>query len=157
MSNFEVIDRRRQKDHHEEPVKPVEGCVNGQWKDVAYVLAWVPSGPNGSVMGIGRAVGIRTDGLGPFTADYILPNIWKTGFDWTVEARKRLDTYLGCGCTRSGPCSIHKIYYPQWQKADVQRIEMANSMPLPESVELLMRAEVAAQTKQKESNLVVPR
>ena len=155
LSNFEVVDRRRSKEHHEEPVKLEETGPKGEWKDVAYVLAWMPS-RDGSLMGIGRAVGIRSDGVGPFTADYVLPNIWKSGFDWTLEARKRLDTFLNCDCTRSGPCAVHRIYLPQWIKADSQRIEMHNSLPLPECVEVLMRAEVAAQAKKKESNLVVP-
>jgi hypothetical protein len=161
LSNFEVIDRRRSKPQDEEAIVPAEPVVSidapaatRQWKDVAYVLAFMPI-QNGNMLIIGRAVGIRKDGLGPFLADFLLPNIWGPDFTWQKEAKKRLDTFLGCECSTQARCPIHTLKVDQWATEDRRRLETVASAPMPEAVELLVRAEMAAQAKK--SNLVVPR
>jgi hypothetical protein len=158
LSNFEIIDRRQNKEHHVEPVKVVEvqADESGEWEDVAFVIALVQC-QDRSMMMIGRAVGVRADGVGPFVADYVLPNVWPKGFDWPKEARKRLETFSKCNCTSSSRCSIHAIYLKQWMEADAQRMAFANSVPLPKAIELLMRAEIVAKEKAAKSSIVVPR
>lgn len=156
MSNIEVIDRRRNKDHHE-AVKVEEPAKKGkaEWDDVGYVLA-IMRVQDGGFLIVGRAAGVRKDGVGPFIADYIVPNVWISSIDWMREAKKRLDTFLECGCTTANKCGIHDIYLKDWVKADSQRLSLVNSMPMSKALEMAMRAEMAASSKNNQ-NLVVPR
>jgi hypothetical protein len=153
LSNFEVIDRR--KDKKETPVlieapTPKPETNKSTWKNVGYMIVLVPS--NAGPLVAGRAVGLRCDEK-CFLADYFLPQIYPEHLDWTIEARKRLDTFLGCDCTGGTPCSIHKMYVPQWIKADTQRLELIGNSPVPEAIEVMVKAERARAA----SSIVVPR
>lgn len=156
MSNnkFEVIDRRRDKKQDAAPLVLVESPEptgdKTTWKNVAYMI--VLFGSQGGPLVCGRAVGLRSDGKF-FVADWIFPPIYPEHFDWTVESRKRLDTFLGCDCMSTAPCGVHKMYIPQWQEADGQRIALIGSAPVPEAVEVMMKAEQA----RKSSQIAIPR
>jgi hypothetical protein len=63
LSNFEVIDRRRSKPQDEEAIVPAEPVVSidapaatRQWKDVAYVLAFMPI-QNGNMLPFAEYLG----------------------------------------------------------------------------------------------------
>lgn len=151
--SFVINDRRGQPKPPREDVKLVE-LVSEEgdkttWKNVGYLVV-LSQNANGPVM-IGRAVGLRSDEMF-FVGDYTLPPIWKEDFMWQPQAKKRLDTFLGCACTRSGPCAVHKLQLGQWKENDVERFNSIVSAPLPEAIEVLMRAEMARQ----QSSVVVP-
>lgn len=153
MSNFEVIDRRRQnKVVVEDPV--VVDTRDGDksvWDgDVVDLIALMPQ-PDGAMVVMGRSIGLRGDGT-PFCADYWFDMIWNREMDWTIKTRKRLDTFLGCDCVPRSPCSTHRMYLQQWIQQDIQRIRLGQSAPPPRALEVFMRAEMAAQT----SGVVVP-
>lgn len=120
------------------------------WKNVAYMIVLI--GSQGGPLVSGRAIGLRADEKF-FIADYFLPPIYPEHFDWTVEARKRLDTFIGCDCTSAGPCGVHKMYLPQWLQADTQRLELIGSRPVPEAVEVMIKADQA----RKASQIAIPR
>jgi hypothetical protein len=156
--SFDIIDRRGNKKTEDAPApkihlvdeKPKE---KGKWKDkITYMLSLTPIPPNGALV-IGRAAAMRSDGL-PFLADYVLPQpLWNEGFQWEPKARERLETFLDCDCGPHHPCSTHQILIPQWAQADMQRISLSGSDPIPEVIEVLFKAEQA----RKNSSIVVPR
>ena len=158
MSNnkFEIVDRRRQ--NKEETAAPeiisAPAAENAgdksTWKNVAYMIVLI--GSQGGPLVSGRAIGLRADEKF-FIADYFLPPIYPEHFDWTVESRKRLDTFLGCDCTSAGPCGVHKMYLPQWLEADSQRLALIGSSKVPEAVEVMMKADQA----RKASQIAIPR
>lgn len=154
MSNIEIIDRRQNKEHHAEPVVIEPEKARGEWIEVVFYPVLVPQ-PDGSPMLFGRAAGLRGDDV-PFVADVMLPPRWDAGYDWTVEARKRLDTFLECNCTSAGPCGVHQMYFKQWPEADMQRCSFIMQSPLPRVMEVIFTAERARQAA-KRPNLVVPR
>lgn len=127
---------------------PEEGDKSS-WKNIGYLVV-LAQNSNGPVM-MGRAVGLRSDGR-PFVGDYTLAPIWKEDFMWQPHAKKRLDTFLNCACIEHSPCSTHKLYFENWQRADLERINAIVSEPLPEAIEILMRAEMARQ----QSRIVAP-
>ena len=152
---FEIKDRRGENKQTPAPVA-VEVPSNEPkadtsfWKNVGYMIVLVPS--NAGPIVTGRAVGLRSDGL-CFIADYFLPQIYPEHFDWTVKARERLDTWLGCDCVRGNTCGTHKMYMPQWMKADSQRLELIGSSPVPEAIEIMFKADQA----RKSAGIAVPR
>ena len=155
MSNFEVIDRRKEK--QESPTTEVIAVPESQpaadtssWKNVGYMIVLVPS--NAGPIVTGRAVGLRSDGL-CFCADYFLPQIYPEHFDWTAKARERLDTWLGCECARGTRCTTHKMYMPQWLRADTDRLELIGNSAIPEAIEIMFKAERARAA----GSIVVPR
>jgi hypothetical protein len=153
VSNFEFIDRRKDKKESPAPVvvaSPEPTGDRSTWKNIGYMIVLIGS-PNGPLVS-GRAVGLRSDDKF-FIADWFLPPIYPEHFDWTVESKKRLDTFLGCDCTNVAPCAVHKMYLPQWIKADTQRLELIGSSPVPEAVEVMIKAERARAA----SSVVVPR
>jgi hypothetical protein len=155
LSNFEIVDRRKDKKESPSLVVipaeiPEQVGDKSTWKNVGYMIILIPS--NAGPIVAGRAVGLRSDEL-CFIADYFLPQIYPEHFDWTGEARKRLDTFLGCECARGIPCAIHKMYVPQWVEADSQRLQLIGSSPVPEAVEVMVKAERARAA----SSILVPR
>lgn len=158
MSNkFEVVSRRGAD--KQEPVaapeiipapEPETAGDKSTWKNVAYMIVLI--GSQGGPLVSGRAIGLRADEKF-FIADYFLPPIYPEHFDWTVESRKRLDTFLGCDCTSAGPCGVHKMYLPQWLEADGQRLALIGSSKVPEAVEVMMKADQA----RKASQIAIPR
>lgn len=150
MSSFELIDRRRNKEERNpEPVQEVPQNAD-EWEDVGYLIVLIPS--NWGPIVAGRAAGLRSDSK-TFVADYFLPQIYPEHLDWTVEARKRLDTFIGCECSSSAPCAVHRMYLEQWLQADIQRIELIGNSPVPKAIEMFMKAE---QVK-RSSNIAIPR
>ena len=153
-----MIDRRGEKKPEQIVAKPEQAVkdspeAKGAWDDVTYMVV-LAQGPTGQIMVLGRAVGLREDGE-TFVADWIFPPLWQEGFRWEPEVKKRLDTFLNCDCTISGPCSIHKMYIPQWMQADTQRLNLLAAAPVPRALETLTKAE-QARAKSK-PNLVIPR
>lgn len=163
MSNkFEVIDRRGGNKQEAEaspeiiPAAATESTGDkSTWKNIpknpAYMVVLAGS-PSGQPIVSGRAVGLRADEKF-FIADWIFPPIYPEHFDWTIEARKRLDTFLGCDCTSQAPCGVHKIYLQQWMQADQQRLALIGTTPVPEAVEVMAKAEQA----RRASKIAVPR
>jgi hypothetical protein len=154
VSNFEIVDRRRDKKVEESPVIVAETAAEGadEWDgDIADVVALMPQ-QDGSMIVMGRSIGIRGDGM-PVCADYWFPTVWPKGLDWTKETRKRLDTFLGCSCAARSPCATHRMYLQQWIQQDIQRIRLSQSAPPPRAMEVYILAERAAQA----SAVVVPR
>lgn len=148
MSNFEFVDRRGKDKPEPTPEVKIEGPVNEAWDDLQYMLSATQT-PQGLIF-LGRLVGLRTDGM-TFVADYILPPLWEVGLAWESVVKERIDTFLGCSCRQTGPCSLHKMYIPQWQKQDVQRINLLLSQPKSKALLALESAERSAR-----SNVIVP-
>jgi hypothetical protein len=154
-SEFEYVDRRKEKKESPTPVavevpEPKPTANKSSWKNVGYMIVLIGS-QNGPLVS-GRAVGLRSDEKF-FIADWFLPPIYPEHLDWTVEARKRLETFLGCDCTNIAPCAVHKLYFPQWIKADTQRLELIGNSPVPEAVEVMIKAE----RSRAASKIAVPR
>ena len=126
------------------------------WKSVGYVVAMLPMG-QATIMMM-RAVGLRESGL-LFTADYAIPGMVKDESESFIAAAKwRLDTFNGCACDRSGRCKFHGEVLPgpggpgRWLEEDIKRLQKNQQEPMPEAVEILMKAE-AARANQR---IVVP-
>lgn len=157
MSNFEFHDRRGSNKPEvltivEEPESVITAEGKGEWRDIAYLI--VPTQAQGGLLIMGRGVGVRKDGEGPFVVDYPFAPIWPKELNWVEEVNKRLDTFLNCNCKHGGlQCAVHKMYLPQWIRADTQRLNLAGNAPLSEALELLVKAERAA----AENKIVVPR
>jgi hypothetical protein len=140
-SNIKFIDRRGDKEKAPAlvaEVVPEPAADRSSWKNVGYMICLIPS--NAGPIVAGRAVGLRSDGK-CFIGDYFLSQIYPEHFDWTVESRKRLDTYLGCDCAVGIQCAVHKTYVPQWIKADTQRLELIGSSPVPEAIEAMVKGQ----------------
>jgi hypothetical protein len=127
-----------------------------QWKSVGYLTAMLPVGKAQILMM--RAVGLREDAL-CFTADYAIPGLLTDEKEnFAAEAKYRLDTFNGCACDRSGRCKFHGEVLPgpggpgRWLDEDIKRLQKNQQEPMPEAVEILMKAE-AARTNQR---IVVP-
>jgi len=117
------------------------------WKSVGYLTAMVPIGQATILMM--RAVGLRETGL-LFTADYAIPGMVKDETENFVTAAKyRLDTFKICACDRSGRCKFHGEVLPgpggpgRWLEEDIKRLQDMQKEPMPEAVEILMKAEAA--------------
>lgn len=144
---FEVIDKRGANRPVEEAPKPVaviqdfREVSDRKWVSVAFVIT-LSQGSNGEPVVLGRALGLADD-ENIFQADYIFGMRWEPGFDWTVDAKRRLDTFLTCTCSRqSGPCQYHRRVAPVgWAKEDLNRIREENERVVPKVIEVLSRGE----------------
>jgi hypothetical protein len=151
---FEIIDRRGKQTAPppEEVKKPITAdiafgaAVKHTWKNVGYAV--VIMGINGNQCIAGRAIGLRSDGE-PYMADYLFSPIWEEGFDWTAEARKRLDTFLGCACS-DRPCPSHELAMTAWMQGDINRINECSQKPVPEAIEMFI------DHQRKKPNIVIP-
>lgn len=155
---FTVVDKRGQchieteKPLIVEPEKPKTPTGSKRiWKSVGFIICIVPHPQMGPLI-VGRGVGLREDGV-CCIADYLFPPVWPEDTDWTKEVRKRLNTWLGCDCATGLPCEMHRREPAKWQQADFERLEKLKQRPLPEALEIMMRAEQA----RKSSAIVVPR
>lgn len=157
---FEVIDKRGQNNPIQEKPKPVDQEVdtrpvkNRTWKSIGYWCVPTPM-QDGTILLIGRAHGLADDG-NIFQADYLVDQHWDSGRDWTIDAKRRLDTFLLCPCDmKTGPCQFHRrLTNGGWQKEDTSRIRENGDRPLPEVLEVLFRAERA---KQQAQRIIAPR
>ena len=152
---FKVIDRRGEArvETMPEPVvpkAPIEAEVKSKriWKNVGYMIC-PAQGPQGLLI-LGKACGLRQDGLSCF-ADYLFLPIEPEHFEWKKEARRRLNSFLGCDCTNSLQCHVHQIAINNWKKEDFERLEAFSKKPMPEAVEEFIK------TATKQPNIVVPR
>ena len=129
----------------EVPEKKVRG-EKLEWKSLGFTIVFLMV--NNQQMLAGRAVGLRDDEK-VFTADYALPPVCDEEFRWQGEARKRLETFLACSCDRGSRCKFHAEKCGgqngpgEWLIEDVKRLEKVQSTPLPECLEILMKAEMA--------------
>jgi hypothetical protein len=146
------------EDVREKKVIEFKKQVRGEklsWKSVGYVVAFLPMGQAQILMV--RAVGMRTDER-VFTADYAFPPMLEEGQDFVGEARKRLETFLACSCDEGGRCKFHGETCPglsgpgRWMEDDIKRLRKIQSGPMPEAVEILMKAEAA----RAQNRIVVP-
>lgn len=155
---FEVIDKRGRNNPIQEPPKLVEvrdeaPIQDRQWKSFGYVV--VLNLFQGDQLVTGRSVGLDQN-KDIFLADYIFGPGWEAGFDWTIPAKQRLDTFLRCQCgPRSGPCQFHRRMAPQgWMSEDFKRIRDEGDRPMPEAIEVLSRLE---QSKRQATQVLAPR
>jgi len=152
-SGFTVVDKRGQNN----PVREkIDVAVNDadlpvqdrKWESVAYQITVQPH-PDGSTLFGGQVVGLAND-ENLFTAVYIFGMRWEAGFDWTVDARRRLDSFLQCACTNTVKCSYHRRMAPHgWLKEDFDRIREEGAKPVPKAIEILFKAERARQQAQR--------
>ena len=160
MGTFEVVDKRGVNKVVEEKPAAVAALeverpgVFGEkleWKSKGYTLVMMPI--NGQTMLAGRAVGMRTDER-VFIADWYLPPVWSEELSWQAEALKRLETFKTCSCNQRGRCKYHGEKCPgqvspgQWFLDDMERIRKVQNEPLPECIEVLMKAEMARSKSQ---------
>ena len=150
-NNFEFKDRRGEKKEVPAPViiEDAEDQPKGDrssWLEIKAAIApqqiQQPHPQPPALILLGRVLGLRSD-ENPFIADYWLTPDYDDCRDWEEQARKRLDTFLGCDCSSHAPCSVHRMLIPQWQKADMQRLTLAGTKPVPRVLEILHRAEMA--------------
>jgi hypothetical protein len=118
------------------------------WRKVSFLICQAQS-PMGILI-LGKAIGLRQDGLS-CCSDYVLPPVFPEHLDWVKEARRRLNTYLGCECQNGVLCATHRNLIPNWQKEDFAKLTELSSKPAPEAVEAFIKQ---AQAK---PNLVIPR
>lgn len=157
---FTVTDKRGQNNPIQEPRKPQSEIAdnapvkNGVWKSVAYMIVFNQH-PQGGPMILGRAAGLANDG-DVYVADYLFGMRWEAGFDWTIDAKRRLDTFLTCQCSgKTGQCAYHRRVAPNgWLKEDTDRLRDEGDRPVPEVLEVLFKAERAKQMAQR---VLVPR
>lgn len=155
--SFTVVDKRGQNHSPDvliETPKPQESeeVSKGKrtWKSQGFLIV-MAQGPQGVIIS-GRAVGLRGDGQ-LCVADYMFAPVWPEHLEWVKEARRRLNTFLGCDCKSNFLCHVHQITIPNWQKEDVERVSRSTQKNLPEAIEVLMKAEQARQN----TKIVVPR
>ena len=151
---FTVSDRRHTNPEYEAPVevpKPVivekkpEG-LSTEWKSLGYVCCNMKM-QDGNLIMVGKAIGLRGDGVS-VSVDYLLPPVWPSSLNWVKVARERLDSYLGCECTKYGHCPYHALRQQEWVRSDMERLNIIANMPMPEALELWFRANQAAQATQ---------
>jgi hypothetical protein len=155
---FTVIDRRGQERVETEapiivePEKPKTPVGSKRiWKSTAFLVVLNQAPGEGFVIS-GRAVGLREDGVLAL-ADYAFAPIWKEGSDWTKEAQRRLNTWLGCDCKPMVMCETHKAIIPNWIREDNDRLSNVGRQPVPECVEVMAKAEHA----RKNAGIIIPR
>jgi hypothetical protein len=163
LSNFEFRDKRGDK----KEVPPTIALVASESKPAGDRSTWLevkaaispaqiqqsPHQPPALVI-MGRVLGLRSDEL-PFIADYWLSADYDDCRDWEAQARKRLDTFLNCDCSSHSPCAVHKMYIPQWQTADMKRLALVGTKPVPRVLEVLHKAEMAR--AQRSQAIALPR
>lgn len=153
---FTVVDKRGQNQGTvliEAPKPPEsEEVKKGKrtWKSQGFmhVLSATPIG----TVPAGRIAGLRGDGP-LFVADFLFAPVTTEHEDWRKEARRRLNTFLGCECKTGHRCNVHQVACENWIKEDIDRIMKSTQKDLPEAIEVLMKAEQARQ----KTSLVVPR
>ena len=128
-----------------ELVKTAEPEPSGDkniWVEVLYMWALQPVNPQVMIIKL-RAVGERGDGK-PFIADVpLLPTPPEDMESLRDEAKRRLDTFLGCECTygAEGTCRKHRNLFREWQEAfERQNLELGK-LPVPRCLETLQKAE----------------
>lgn len=150
-AGFTVIDKRgqnnpiKEKEKTREQVEADLPVQNREWKSVGYRIL-LRADSEGNQMVVGLAAGIDQE-KNVFTAEWIFGAAWEKGFDWTVDATRRLNTFLACPCSpKNGPCAWHRRMAPGgWYKEDMERLREEGSRPVPEAVEILFKAEHARQ------------
>lgn len=161
VSTFEVRDRRGEKKESAAPVavaapEPQPTGDRSRWLEVKAAIApgQIPQPPPHppALIIIGRVLGLRSDDLA-FIADYWITPDYDDCRDWEEQARKRLDTFLRCDCASHAPCAVHRMYIPQWQQADMQRLTLAGTKPVPRVLEVLHKAEMARVQRSKAISL----
>jgi hypothetical protein len=138
LSNIEIIDKGKWDGQPNSLDAPTDD--KRSWNEEVYLITLV--GDMRGPLVAGRAAGTRSDGK-VFVADWLLPQVYPKGFDWTIEAKKRLDTFLDCDCSSLAVCSYHKMAVPQWMKEDMWRLEKIGRSPVPKTIEVLYKAENA--------------
>lgn len=146
-SYIEVTDRRPHSPDRPAEVEttPAKGVIEpspakGEWRSVGYMLVLL-AGPNGAQIPAVRAAGTRASDGQTFVADTMFMPVLSENWNWKDEVKRRLDTFLDCPCKMTTHCGLHVHYLKQWAMADQQKFEMAAKMPVPESLEVLFRAE----------------
>jgi len=168
MLNGDPDPLKELKEHNGKPlttygdVVEFKKTVRGEkhkWKSIGFTAMFQQVGQAQLLMV--RAAGLRTDEM-LFVADYAIPPVWTEGDDSTAEARKRLETFLACACDREGRCKFHGEKCPgpgvkgDWLQSDIERLARVQGSPLPEAIEVLMKAEAARQKELEARRIVVP-
>lgn len=118
------------------------------WKEIAYTV--ILTNVNGMTLAVGRCLGDCSDGRMAY-ADYVFGPKWEEGFDWTKEARSRLETYLNCTCSSQGPCLEHQGN--PWMEEGMSRVQKQSQQAMPAILEKYYRAEMAKKGK----GIILPR
>lgn len=147
---IEIIDRRgankvpvvRPEVALAEEPEPDPNADRSHWKSVGF-LPQVVGTPMGQLISM-RSVGLRSDEC-LFVVDWLMPPIFHTAVDVMELSMKRLETYLNCNCSKGKMCGVHKEYMQKWGDADMERVQRIASQPMPEALEILMKAEQARQ------------
>jgi hypothetical protein len=152
-NGFTVVDKRGQNNPiQEKPVVRVNDedlpVQDRRWKSVGYLVLPLPPGPDGQIHFVGQAAGLGSDG-NTFVANWTFGMRWERGFDWTIDATRRLDSFLQCACTSHVRCGYHRRMCPNgWLKEDMDRIREDGNRPVPEVIEILFKAERARRQAQ---------
>ena len=157
---FEVIDKRGANNPIKDKERPVADLNHDArevkerlWTSIAYVIV-LNAGADGGPVIAGRALGLASD-ENMFAADYVFGMRWEAGFDWTIDAKRRLDTFLTCTCDmKTGPCPYHRRMAPAgWIKEDIDRIREDGNRQVPKVIELFQKAEL---TRQQAQRIIAP-
>lgn len=157
---FAVVDKRGQNNPVQEPPKIVDSDIDmrpvhdRQWESEDYIIT-INQGSDGNPLITGRALGLANDG-NVFFVDVLFPPRWKRNYDWTLEARQRLDTFLQCSCSpNDGPCPWHRRKINGgWLREDQQRIQEDGQRPASKVLEVYFKAESA---KRQATRILAPR
>jgi hypothetical protein len=157
---FTFVDKRGQNNPIQEKPKPIEESEDTRpvkdrrWKSIAYVIA-INQASDGSPIVLGKAFGLADD-QNIFFADYLFGMRWEAGFDWTIDAKRRLDTFLQCTCDqKTGPCKYHRrMTNGGWLKEDHDRIREDGDRAVPEVLEILSKAN---KTRVQAQQVLAPR
>lgn len=157
---FTVIDKRGANNPVQERETPVAQTTDNRevserkWVSLAYLIV-LNTPPNQGPLVMGRAAGLAND-ENVFVADYLFGARWEAGFDWTIDVKRRLDTFLTCTCSpKSGPCQFHRRVAPTgWLQEDMTRIREEGERIVPKVLEVLSKAE---KTRQQAQRILAPR
>lgn len=152
---FTVLDKRGQNNPIQEKPQPEPTNVDMRpveerhWDSEDYIIVLNKANDGGPLV-IGRAIGLANDG-NTFYADYLFAPRWRKGLDWTVDAKRRLDTFLQCSCSpKTGPCPYHRrATNGGWLKEDNDRIREDGDRPASKALEVYFKAENARQQAQR--------
>lgn len=124
---------------------------NDTWKEISYMTASLKQ-PSGMIQ-LGKAIGIRGDDR-VFDVDYVFPPFWREDESWQKEARKRLDTFLGCSCSELGICNMHIMLQESWMKADSERLTVLQQRGMPNPLKAFLETQARARESQSKSNVL---
>jgi len=129
--------------------------LSNEWKSIGYAIASIPTpGPQGAIgfIQIGVAAAIRSGDNSQQVGRRLMPPIIPEAWDWKVEAKARLDTYLDCDCNGFSKCQFHFGQEPQWEKEDMQAAQITKLEQIPDG----LRGIVGPPREQDMKRIILP-